>query len=217
MRFPGGDPRGDRPEVQWIHVVGLRKQGLLEPAVSVLREILKGEPNHDLALMEMGTIAGEVGDYPAAISYLEKAIEVQEGPSADVLTNLGMALRKGGKPNEAITAYLRALEVDDRSLSAKSGLGLAYAAKEDFVAALECFADAVKLAPDDVTQWRNLVTAMIELEKFDEALLALDRVETMSPESGMGQLYRAAIQLLSELPQRWKSDSSRPSDCVEQR
>ncbi len=59
-----------------------------EPAEAHFREVLRLSPEHFLAAMNLGRLAAARGDWPAAVSWFEKA-ESSEPSSDDVKLNLG--------------------------------------------------------------------------------------------------------------------------------
>ena len=81
----------------------LFSQGAYVPAEQVLAEGLKRTPNDYRVLAAMGKVKAAEKDYPAAIEYYRKSIEI--APQQDVVAALGDLYTLAGKPEEANEQY----------------------------------------------------------------------------------------------------------------
>ena len=75
----------------------------------------------------------------------------------------------GGRVDEAIAGYRRALEVDPEFELAWNGLSMAYRQKGDLDAAIETAQKLVELAPDDPLSHTNLSIVLMKKGLIPEA------------------------------------------------
>ena len=84
--------------------------------------------------------------------------------SAEFSFGRGNAHFNGGAYDEAITEYLKAIEIDPDFAKAYCNLGLAYQRKGFLDKAVESFSKAVELRPESERYRRNLESARKELD-----------------------------------------------------
>ena len=104
------------------------------------QSLLAENPNHAPALHLMGLIAFAAGQYDHALEWIARAIA--QAPRADYLASLGATLSRQGRPNEALKAFDK----------------------------------AVQLKPDDAALWKAMGDALLELRRYDHALLSFQHV-----------------------------------------
>ncbi|MBL8838571.1 MAG: tetratricopeptide repeat protein [Alphaproteobacteria bacterium] len=86
------------------------RAGEIAEAIAAYRDILAREPDNPTAVHLLGVASLQTGDAEAAAGLLERAQRLMPA-NADVLNNLGEALRVLGRHDEAINAYRAALVV----------------------------------------------------------------------------------------------------------
>ncbi len=70
--------------------------------------------------------------------------------------NLGAALTKQGRTDEAMKHYLEALRIKPDHVDAHYNLGAAFFAKGDIKSAIDHFSKVLKINPDDLYARNNL-------------------------------------------------------------
>ncbi len=95
---------------------------------------------------------------------------------------LGNILRKGGRTDQAIEAFTRAVTAKPDFADAHFQLGLIYRDKNDPATAIDCFHQAVLHKPDHVEAVRQKAEIAAILDRDDEALAAYERVLELAPE-----------------------------------
>jgi tetratricopeptide (TPR) repeat protein len=96
--------------------------------------------------------------------------------------NLAILYVQTGKPVEAIKHFTEALRLGAVDGTTYGLLGLAYVAVQNFVAAEECFRNAIVLNPE-VKDWEmGLIQAMYSQEKYAEVISTMNRMIKLNPQ-----------------------------------
>jgi tetratricopeptide (TPR) repeat protein len=127
-------------------------------ATEYWQKTLQEDPRHAFALAALAQVATSDGDLPLAISYLERAVDVQPS-SWTYQQRLATAYMQHGEPNKAEKCAIRSTELGKEN-AADSQLILAQIAakrndRERAIAALEAYLAAVPTSPKapQVRQW----------------------------------------------------------------
>lgn len=103
--------------------------------------------------------------------------------------------------------------MDDETAEARAhvnrGLGLHAVSQLD--GALEAFADALAVDPEDAAAWRHRATCLHDLGRYEEAMDAAEEALRLDPELGMAKLTQA---LLSRAVQRRREALARIEEAV---
>jgi tetratricopeptide (TPR) repeat protein len=114
---------------------------------------------------------------------------------------LGRALGQMNRYPEAISAYLKDLEIQPRDLNGRNNLGNAYRDSRRFVEAMRAYRDAVRINPDYLPAWYNLALTYYQLKGAAGVSQALQRLGTLDPPLA-ATWYRLAIQYWQSHDQR---------------
>jgi tetratricopeptide (TPR) repeat protein len=96
--------------------------------------------------------------------------------------NLAILFVQAGRPLDAIRHFTEAIRLGAVDGTTYGLLGLAYISTENFVAAEECFRNAIVLNPE-VKDWEmGLIQAMYSQEKFSEVITTMNRMIKLAPE-----------------------------------
>lgn len=88
----------------------------------------------------------EIGEYDRALAFFEK--EVNSHPdSAAARAGVGLALKRKGRPQEAIASLRRATEVEPDYAESYYELGALLEGEKDYTEACKCFERYLQLAP----------------------------------------------------------------------
>ena len=94
---------------------------------------------------------------------------------------MGIALRKQGKLEEAITAYKKAIELDPNDAAAYGNLGIALRKQGKLEEAITAYKQAIELNPNDAAAYGNLGNALDDQEKIEEAIAAYKKAIAIDP------------------------------------
>jgi predicted CXXCH cytochrome family protein len=153
-----------------------------------------GPPDGELYL---GVAQVHAGNNPeGGIPRLANAVDRYHPQKAEFYVELGDALRRDGKPGDAVPRYREALRLKPDSLAGLLGLGRALDATGDLTPALDAFARAATAVPDDAISWMQLGQTYVRLEQQTDAFSALRRALSLDP--GVPETHYALALLLSK-------------------
>ena len=118
----------------------------------------------------------------------------QERIFADIMKE-AEAARKGGRWQEAVTAYSRALnmEAGRDSAAARAGRGECYRMLSRFKEALSDFDEVLQQEPSSLFALRGKTGVLESLGRFDEALVYCDMVLRREPSDAWTLKHKASI------------------------
>src|SRR6266536_3603565 len=117
----------------------------------------------------------EMGRYPEA-ERLYRAVLAVDPDSVPALTNLGVVLSRQGKHSAAIAAYQRALRLAPALTEVKLNLALAYYHSAAWEKAARQLRSVLLQAPEDRRALQLLAVCLLELERFEEAARAYEKL-----------------------------------------
>ncbi len=110
--------------------VWLQKRGDIQQAAEQIQAILRTVPDEPDANFQMGTLLADRDQLLPAIECFRKTVRHSSTPRADAHANLGAALRKLGRMDEATAELRTAVELDANIAAAHVNLGLLLAAQQ---------------------------------------------------------------------------------------
>lgn len=118
------------PDGQSIREQGINafRAGKVEDAIRLLNQAVGEDPRDYGAHAVLGAALVQRGDYARAVDAFERARSIRPD-LAHIHYNLGLALQKAGRAQEAVAAFRAALEVDPSYEKAKDALDRAAAAQ----------------------------------------------------------------------------------------
>lgn len=130
--------------------------------------------------------AAEVAAWPDAFRL------IGPGPGdAEVLAQRGVRLLETSKVDEALAVLLQAVRLDDRNLSARTNLAVAYGAKGDWAQAIAQGKAALSLRPEHLPAELNLAVALSASGAHAEAITHYRRVVARQPKNRAAQFNLA--------------------------
>ncbi len=178
-----------------------------DKAETVLRGMLKEDPDDEPAIEQLTQLLLDEGKAPEAIALLEDV--TKRSPSPAMLDLLGDAYTQSHDLANAESAYRKAVELDPSELSHQRGLGQTLMAEEKYREALEVYQKLTELMPDDADVYLRLAQIYRELHQLDKAEDNLVKARQYAPGSlevmyNEAMLYQAqgrsedAIRVLSD-------------------
>jgi predicted O-linked N-acetylglucosamine transferase (SPINDLY family) len=154
--------------------VALHRQGRLDDAERVYREILLQAQAQPDALHFLGVIEGQRGRHHAALSLMDRSIAANPRQPA-VLYNRANLLREMGQFEGALSGYDAALAIKSDNLAALNNRGAVLEELGRHEEAIASFDHVLALKPDHADALVNRGNALVALSRSDEALASYDR------------------------------------------
>ncbi|MDH4211468.1 MAG: tetratricopeptide repeat protein [candidate division WOR-3 bacterium] len=133
------------------------------------------------------------GNYELALNEIDRALEIDN--TAEYFNLKGLILAELGKYEDSKDAYLHAIELEPEFSELHNNLGLLYLRMKNVNEAVLSFEESVKKNVNNAMAYVNLGRALIELEKFEEALKAYNKALQIDPSN---QEAREAVKLYKE-------------------
>ncbi len=166
---------------EYAKAVALAQAGRLDEAATVARRILAATPQNAAALDLLGMIARQQGDTAAALDRFTEAV-VRTPDSPSIRLHRGLALRAvGGRDEEAVREFERAVALQPDLAEAHHQLGNAWKALHRYGEAARSLLEATRLAPDAAPAWLNLGVTQLELRRRTEAVASFTRAIQLEP------------------------------------
>ena len=161
--------------------VTFHRSGEIEKAEAGYRTVLEIDPKHPDALHLMGIIASQQGNYETAVRLINQAI--QQFPDSDIYyNNMGNALARLNRIDEAIDAYMEALRINPDSVDAINNLATNLKESGRADEALGYFKRALAINPDAVEVYNNMGNALTDLGQVEEAVDCFQKAITLKPD-----------------------------------
>lgn len=165
-----------------LEVVGLEEQERFQEANRLIETTMK-EDGDDLGfILAAGIQFSELDAVEQAEIFLKNLCQLDSGNHL-AWFNLGVALNRAGRHEEALHAYeqtlKRASNFNEAHLHAAYALRLENRREES----LERYRLYTELEPEDVDGWIGCAQLLSELNRHEEALAAFERLEQLQPDS----------------------------------
>ena len=129
---------------------------------------------------ELGTFLGERGQVDPAVRELEASMTILPNPSTAY--SLGNVLAKAHRPDDAIAAYRRALQLKGDFVEAMTNLATTYGEKGDDQTAITWFERVLELRPGFVELHMNYANSLQRLGRLGEAAQHYERAVALAPD-----------------------------------
>jgi Flp pilus assembly protein TadD len=126
---------------------------------------------------------------------------------------LGRVLLRANDAAGAEEHFREAVTIRGDSAPARLGLANALLAQRNLEAGADALAEYLKLKPDDRAEHFERASALMDLDRFDDALAELDRAESGATPSADGIKMRADIYMHQS---KWKEASATLAEAIRQ-
>ncbi|WJR80801.1 tetratricopeptide repeat protein [Bradyrhizobium sp. NP1] len=152
------------------NALAAHRQGAIEEAKALYREVLRVDPHNAAANGNLAIIAARQGDLAGAESLLRSEIAHWSTPPA--YNNLGLVLQQQGRFADAIAAHRHALELNPGYAEAFLALGNALKEQRDVDGAMQAYRSAVAARPSYAEAHNNIGVLLQMQGRFEEAASA---------------------------------------------
>lgn len=171
------------PEVHrlFLEAVAHHQAKRLPQAENLYHTILERFPAHADTLHLRGLLAFQQGQNSLALTYIGQAIE-QDSNKPHYHYNLGLALEKEERWDDAISAYRQALSLNPDYVEALCNLGHVYRRQREWSEAIAAFQQALHLKPQSADLHNNLGVTHKEQGDLEAALGQYREALTIAPQ-----------------------------------
>jgi superkiller protein 3 len=161
------------------------------PAQSAFEEFLK-DNNGEPEVLDPETNNEEINSAdsqqePAARIDSSGEVQIEADPkNARVWNELGNVYFNTGAYDDAITAYSKAIELDDQFAWPYSNLALTYVQRERFAEAILLYQRSIELfasEKDKAVSWNRLGNVYRRVNDYDNAILAYQKADELDPDN----------------------------------
>lgn len=161
-------------------------------------------------------------DYPDAIKWLEKAVEF-DATNADAWYYLGRAYYTRTRLIEAQKAFATVLSLDPFNARAENSLGLIFESDAQPASAIDAYRKAIawgeKNSHPSEQPYVNLGGLLLEQDRMEEAIPALEKAAALAPDNGycrlkLGTAYLRAGRLQAAQKELEKATELEPDDAI---
>lgn len=171
-----------RPVEKFPQALALHRQGQLDAAETIYRQILQTDPRHGDALQFLGVLAAQRGQAQAAIDLMDQAIAINP-ENASLWSNRGGALLQLERHAEALDSYDRALVINPRHADALHNRGLTLHKLQRTEEALASYDRALAIRPDYPEALNHRGIALCKLDRRPEAVASFRRALGLRPQT----------------------------------
>ncbi|MDY7578329.1 tetratricopeptide repeat protein [Herbaspirillum sp. RTI4] len=161
------------PEIQTLltvrKVLDLVSEHKTAEARTLGESVIAKAPDLVFALHALGLVELQAKDYLRSEHWFRKAVELEPG-NAEYLSNLGMAVLKQDRIDDAIRLFEQSIAIDEEHLPGRIGLADALHEKKDPNASIAYFEEAVRRAPTAAGPLSHLGKALIDAKRYKEAV-----------------------------------------------
>ena len=151
----------------------------------------KKEEKRISKLNSIGVKAYQMGEYPKALSYLKKALEIgrktlgEEHPIVGTIySNIGMVYNSMGDFGKALEYYDKSLAINPRNVKIWNAMGKALYQADEPVEAIKCFDTALKMEPKNMSALNGEWLVFIRMGMDEEAIRLYGEMVAIDPKIG---------------------------------
>lgn len=148
-------------------------------AIQTFNEVIAAEPNWEQPVVNLGRVYLKVQQFQKAFMYLDQGLKMND-QNPDSLFYMGVYYLSSHNYERAIKNFSQSIQIDEKQSEPHLNLGLCYFRKSIYSLAIQEFERSYQIEPNaDAVRNKGLV--FIELQKYSEALEALDLAIQLRP------------------------------------
>lgn len=121
-----------------------------DKVVAIYRKVLADDPNVIDAWFNLGNVYYRAGQYPEAIKYFSKALELKPDYDLPVI-NMANAYRRMGRDDAALAGYEHYLTIDPKNAHVRYQIGEIQLDRGDLASAEQSFRQALEINPREAS------------------------------------------------------------------
>ena len=192
-------------DIIFQQAVTIHKEGKIEEAEKLYREILKTQPGNVDVNNNLGAALDQLGRLDEAEVSYKKAIELKPD-YAETHNNLGNTLYKLGRFNEAEISCKKAIELKPSIAEAHCNLGNTLYKLSRFSEAETSCKKAIELKQNFTQAYFTLSNSLYQLGRFNEAEISYKKVIELKP--NYAEAHNSLSATLLQLGNRYEAEVS---------
>ena len=190
--------------------IALHGQGRVREAEKLYESILRNDSRHFDSIFYLGLIRLQQNRFADAEVLFRRAVKIiKKSADAQRLTlnrdaaaynNLGYALERLGRYQEATMHYKKALSINPRNPEAQNNLGNALQSLDRSEEAIEHYEQALALRPDAAAH-NNMASALAARNRHEEAIAHCEKALALEPNSAVSHMNLANSLRVIDRPQ----------------
>ncbi len=158
------------------------RQGDIHIAIRICNDVLAVDPENSPALRLLATIQIQTNDFVSAVQTLS-TLSNNFPSEVSLIFNLGSALARLKRLDEAIPCFRRAVALNPQSGEMKWALALAFKDAGQLTDAISVFQSVVHLRPDWYAAHIHLGDSLCSANRFDEAISVYSTAAQLDPKA----------------------------------
>ncbi len=177
-----------------------------QEALSTYDDILRTKNNNPIYWTDRGSILLKLNRPQDALDSYEKALNIDNN-YYEALIGKGNALNVLGKPSEALFAFKQASKVrpQDYLVWFNQGILLTQTLR-NHEEAIKAFDQTIAIKEDFHPAWIGKALALLEMKRYQEALVAIDKAKTLQPKDP--DIWDIRGEILKGLGKQQEANSS---------
>jgi predicted O-linked N-acetylglucosamine transferase (SPINDLY family) len=152
----------------------MHRQGRLDQAEQLYKEILLSQPRHFEAIQMLAMIAAQRWHFAAAVEWFDRALTIKPGDTS-LLNNRGVALVELKRLDESVESFDQAIRIEPDFVDALNNRGKALHALNRLDEAIRSFDRALIADPSHLVSLISRGNALLAQKRASEALANYDR------------------------------------------
>ena len=177
-------------------------RGAYVEAIDLFNDILELDPNHAVALNNLGSALSRLSRFPEAEEFFRSAVKIRPD-FVEALSNLGMVLRWRGYFSDSERVLRQALKLNPRYADARISLGMTLALSNRFHEAAGHFKKVLKIRSRDPDALFGLGQIAGMEGRFDEAEKIVKRALEVSPKMPIAWAALAGLRKMTPSDDAW--------------
>jgi len=161
--------------------IGLHVAGRLDQAQPIYQQILETDPNHPIALNQLGAIALQSGNFSYAVELITLATN-HKPDYAEAYNNLASALLELGQTEKALSNYHKAIDIKHDYINAHNNLADALISQGQPEQAVKYYKKALAINNDYFKGHNNLGNALMTLGQPNLAVASYHKAISIRPD-----------------------------------
>ena len=168
------------------------KKKNIEEAKKLYNQVLKIDPSHENANINIGAIFQELRQFKKAKNCYEKVIENSPN-NTQAYTNLGVIFKKLQNNEKAIKCFEKAIKINSDYLDAHINLGIIFQELKEYEKSQKSYKKVIQIDPNNIIVQNNLGLILLEIGEFEKAKNYFEKIIEINPNYSRAYINLGAV------------------------